>query len=325
VIPGTVGLPSMIGFPPTITFVETEAPGTGRHVLVVHGFDPGDGTTGHVVGFAEMSPAHSAGAPPTITWVCFGNTTTGPLWQQVMIADALTAGGMPYLCAEAPRSIASPRPPRQPHLGVKLFVLDSHTIYRRGLVASLDRLDEVEIVCEADSVREAWEHPGLFACDIVLVDPSLNGGGDFVGAVREATGARVIACSSDCGQDAVLAALQAGAVGYLRKEELTPETLGTAVSAAANGTGVVTPDLLGRLLDGMAENGADARPVAARLTDREQQVLALIAAGHPTREVAQELSYSERTVKNVLHDVVTKLNARSRSQAVAFAVREGLI
>jgi DNA-binding NarL/FixJ family response regulator len=232
---------------------------------------------------------------------------------------------MPYLCAEAPRSIASPRPPLQPHLGVKLFVLDSHTIYRRGLVACLDRLDEVEIVCDADSIREAWEHPGLFACDIVLVDPSLPGGGDFVGAVREATGARVIVCSSDCDQDAVLAALQAGAVGYLRKDELTPETLATAVSAAANGTGVVTPDLLGRLLDGMAENGAEARPVAARLTDREQQVLTLIAAGHPTREVAQELSYSERTVKNVLHDVVTKLNARSRSQAVAFAVREGLI
>src|SRR4051812_50045882 len=107
-----------------------------------------------------------------------------------MIADALTAGGMPYLCAEAPRSIASPRPPRQPHLGVKLFVLDSHTIYRRGLVASLDRLDEVEIVCEADSVREAWEHPGLFACDIVLVDPSLNGGGGLVRARRPGDRAR---------------------------------------------------------------------------------------------------------------------------------------
>jgi DNA-binding CsgD family transcriptional regulator len=71
----------------------------------------------------------------------------------------------------------------------------------------------------------------------------------------------------------------------------------------------------------------------ATITDLEQvvpcvdggQVLALIAAGHPTREVAAELCYSERTVKNVLHDVVTKLNARSRSQAVAFAVREGLI
>jgi DNA-binding NarL/FixJ family response regulator len=70
---------------------------------------------------------------------------------------------------------------------------------------------------------------------------------------------------------------------------------------------------------------ADARRQSARLTDREQQVLALIADGHPTREVAERLCYSERTVKNVLHDVVTKLNARSRSQAVAFAVREGLI
>ena len=89
----------------------------------------------------------------------------------------------------------------------------------------------------------------------------------------------------------------------------------------------MTPDLLEHLLAKLPENGAaDARAgVRAQLTDREQQVLSLIAAGHPTREVALELSYSERTVKNVLHDVVTKLNARSRSQAVAFAVREGLI
>jgi DNA-binding NarL/FixJ family response regulator len=317
----------MIGLPITITRVETDAPGTGSTVLVVHGLEAGDGTTGHVVGFPAMSPAQIAGAPPTSTLVCFGITTTGPLWQQVMTADALTAGGIPFLCAEAPRSIASPRPPRQPHLGVKLFVLDSHTIYRRGLVASLDRLDEVDIVCEADSVREAWEHPGLFASDLVLMDPSLAGGGDFVGAVREATGARVLVCSSDCGQDAVLAALQAGAVGYLPKAELTPESLATAVRAAANGSSVMTPDLLEHLLAKLPEHG-EARPAAggrAQLTDREQQVLSLIAAGHPTREVALELSYSERTVKNVLHDVVTKLNARSRSQAVASAVREGLI
>jgi DNA-binding NarL/FixJ family response regulator len=210
---------------------------------------------------------------------------------------------------------------------VKLFVLDSHTIYRRGLAACLDLLEDVESVGDADSVRDAWEHPGLFAADLVLVDPSLPGGGDFVGALREATGGHVIVCSSDCGQDAVLSALQAGAVGYLRKDQLTPESLATAVKAAANGTGVVTPELLEGLLNGVAAaaDGHDARRVAARLTDREQQVLTLIAAGHPTREVAQELSYSERTVKNVLHDVVTKLNARSRSQAVAFAVREGLI
>jgi DNA-binding NarL/FixJ family response regulator len=166
----------------------------------------------------------------------------------------------------------------------------------------------------------------LFEADIVLVDPALPGGKDFVRGVREATGARVIVCSSDGGQEAVLGALSAGAVGYLRKDELTPETLASAVKAAASGTGVVTPDLLEHLLAHHHADGvAAARPIAAKLTDREQQVLTLIAAGHPTREVAQELCYSERTVKNVLHDVVTKLNARSRSQAVAFAVREGLI
>ena len=87
----------------------------------------------------------------------------------------------------------------------------------------------------------------------------------------------------------------------------------------------MAPDLLGNLLKGVTAEGLNGRPTLARLTEREQQVLALIAQGHPTREVAQELCYSERTVKNVLHDVVTKLNARSRSQAVAHAVREGLI
>jgi DNA-binding NarL/FixJ family response regulator len=209
---------------------------------------------------------------------------------------------------------------------VKLFVLDTHTIYRRGLVACLDLLEDVESVHGAERVRDAWEHPALFEADLVLVDPALPGGNDFVGAVREATGAKVIVCSSESGQEAVVGALQKGAVGYLRKDQLTPETLATAVKAAVNGTGVVTPDLLEHLLaNHHAESAAAARPAAAKLTDREQQVLALIAAGHPTREVAQELCYSERTVKNVLHDVVTKLNARSRSQAVAFAVREGLI
>ena len=209
-------------------------------------------------------------------------------------------------------------------MGVKLFVVDPHTIYRRGLAACLDGLPEVDSVHQAESVREAWESPALFDADIVLVDHVMPGGPDFVGAVGESTGARVIVCSSHCAEDVVLAALQAGAVGVLRKDTLTTESLATAVRAAANGTGVVTPDLLRDLLDGLAA-GTDGRPVVARLTDREQQVLSLIAEGHPTREVAEQLCYSERTVKNVLHDVVTKLNARSRSQAVAHAVREGLI
>jgi len=135
----------------------------------------------------------------------------------------------------------------------------------------------------------------------------------------------VIVCTADGSEDAVHGSLQAGAGGFLRKATLTPEALGAAVQAAASGAGVLAPDLLGSLLRGVGSDGTNGRPSLARLTEREQQVLALIAKGHPTREVAQELCYSERTVKNVLHDVVTKLNARSRSQAVAHAVREGLI
>jgi DNA-binding NarL/FixJ family response regulator len=205
---------------------------------------------------------------------------------------------------------------------VKLFVLDPHTIYRRGLVASLELMPGVARVDHAASVAEARESGALPGADLVILDPAAAGGGEFIGSVD----ARVMVCSSDCSEESVITALQAGAVGYLRKDTLTIESLGAAVKAACNGTGVMEPELLGNLLRGLsAESLEPSRPTATRLTDREQQVLALIAAGHPTREVAQQLSYSERTVKNVLHDVVTKLNARSRSQAVAFAVREGLI
>jgi DNA-binding NarL/FixJ family response regulator len=185
-------------------------------------------------------------------------------------------------------------------------------------------LPGVEGVADAESVREAWEHPDLFASELVILEHSVDGGSEFIAAVTEATSARVIVCSADADEDAVLGALQAGAIGFLRKDTLTPEALAAAVQAAASGAGVLAPDLLGSLLRGVTAEG-NGRPSLARLTEREQQVLALIAKGHPTREVALELSYSERTVKNVLHDVVTKLNARSRSQAVAHAVREGLI
>jgi DNA-binding NarL/FixJ family response regulator len=205
---------------------------------------------------------------------------------------------------------------------VKLFVLDPHTIYRRGLVASLELMPEVQSVDHANTVAEAQQSGRLADADLVILDPAAAGARDFIGAAS----VRVMVCSSDYSEESMLGALQAGAVGYLRKDTLTTESLRAAVRAAGYGAGVMEPELLGNLLRGISPESLEpARPATAHLTDREQQVLSLIAAGHPTREVAQALSYSERTVKNVLHDVVTKLNARSRSQAVAFAVREGLI
>jgi DNA-binding NarL/FixJ family response regulator len=211
---------------------------------------------------------------------------------------------------------------------VKLFIVDPHSIYRRGLAASLARLEEIESVAEADSVKEAWLTPALLASDLVIIDHEVAGAPEFIAQVRETIGARLLVCTSLSDERLVLASMQAGAAGVLSKDTLTPDTLATGVRAALSGAGVVAPDVLSALFGAVRRSGERVmeRPaLASRLTEREQQVLTLIADGHPTREVAEQLCYSERTVKNVLHDVTTKLNARSRSQAVAFAVREGLI
>jgi len=210
---------------------------------------------------------------------------------------------------------------------VKIFVVDSHAIYRRGLVASLELLERVESVDQADGVRGARQHSALSEADIVILDTSIAGGRDFMASVAEASGAHVIACTSDCDEGSVISAVECGAIGYLRKDTLTHDVLQAAIQAAEGGAAIVGPDLLGAMLRGAPVKSDDGQPrfPVPRLTDREQRVLALIAEGHPTREVAVQLCYSERTVKNVLHDVVTKLNVRSRSQAVAHAVRDGLI
>ena len=191
-------------------------------------------------------------------------------------------------------------------------------------MACLESLPAVESVDDAGTIPAAREHPALLSADLVILDPAAGLCNIFIADLFEDSGARVMVCSSDCTDASVLTAIEAGAVGYLSKDNLTPEILGAAVAAAANGTGVMEHELLGNLLRRPAAE-TPARATMTQLTEREQQVLALIAEGHQTREVAQRLCYSERTVKNVLHDVVTKLNARSRSQAVAFAVREGLI
>jgi DNA-binding NarL/FixJ family response regulator len=212
---------------------------------------------------------------------------------------------------------------------VKVFVLDPHAIYRRGLTSCLSGSDGIDGVAESGSIREAWQHVGLREADVVVLDQELPGAIEFIRQVREATGAHVVVCSARAEETDVVAAVAAGATGYVCKDTLTAEGLIAAVGAAATGAGVMAPELLGMLLRGISrasEEVLEPRGLSlTRLSLREQQVLRLVAEGHPIREVAEQLRYSERTIKNVIHDVVTKLNVRTRSQAVAHAVREGLI
>jgi DNA-binding NarL/FixJ family response regulator len=212
---------------------------------------------------------------------------------------------------------------------MRVFLVDPHSIYRRGLVACLDGVDGIEAVADAGSVEQAWSRAELLESDVVLVDHDLIGAHEFIRTLRLRSDASILVCSGRSDQRELLAAVQAGAVGYLWKETLTPDALVASLRTAAAGSGVLAPDLLGDLLRTIARASNDLlepRGLSlSPLTVREQEVLRLVADGHPTREVAKRLSYSERTVKNVIHDVVTKFNARSRSQAVAAAVREGLI
>ena len=212
---------------------------------------------------------------------------------------------------------------------MKLFILDSHSIYRSGLASCLAALAEVEEVAESATVADALKHPALPEADVAIVDHEIAGSHDFIRKATEMFGTRVVVCTSRCEEHDVLAAVQAGAIGFLCKDTLSPEALAAGIRATAGGAGVMAPELLGSLMRGITRvtrEVLEPRGLSfSRLTAREQEVLRLVAEGHPTREVASRLCYSERTIKNVIHDVVTKLNARTRSQAVAAAVREGLI
>jgi DNA-binding NarL/FixJ family response regulator len=128
---------------------------------------------------------------------------------------------------------------------------------------------------------------------------------------------------------ALLAGVDAGASGFVRRSEAEPERLVSVVTAAARGDASVPPDLVGGLLTHLSRLQSDtvtgARQHLAALCDREVEVLRLAADGLETSEIARRLAYSERTVKGVIHDVTARLSLKNRTHAVAYAVRHGLI
>lgn len=203
-------------------------------------------------------------------------------------------------------------------MAIEVMIVEGQPIMRRGLVASLDLVEGFGQTEEAGSVAEAWSNPALGEADVVVLNSSLDGAPEFVSELDAFAETRVLALGSRQSPARLNAVLDAGAVAGLDSDELTPQALAIAIRATVAGV-----PLMHRRTNGAAEHRAVAGH--APLTEREQQVLALVAEGLATREVALELHYSERTVKKVLGDVVVKLGVRSRSQAIAHAVREGII
>lgn len=199
-----------------------------------------------------------------------------------------------------------------------VMVVEAHAVFRQGLVSCLEGFDGIGRVEAVASVAEAWSHPALGEAEVVLLDAMLDGAGDFVASVLQFTDTRVVALAAKDHVERLAMLVDAGAVAALVREDLTPERLGLSLRAVAAGATTM-------LATYRAGPPATAVATGPELTPREQRVLALVADGLPTREIGVELHYSERTVKKVLGDVVVKLGARSRSQAIARAVRQGII
>jgi DNA-binding NarL/FixJ family response regulator len=204
---------------------------------------------------------------------------------------------------------------------VATYVYADDPIMQAGLVSQLRGRPEIDIV-EATELSRA--QVGVAAAD-ALDDETLR----ILRALKRAGIAHTLLIMRAIDDAAVVSAAEVGVSGLLRRSEATPEALVRTIQKVAAGDGVIPSDLLGHLL---GQVGRLQRQVLSPrgltfsgLSDREIEVLRLIAEGHDTNEIARQLCYSQRTVKNVLHDVTTRLQLRNRSHAVAYAVREGLI
>jgi DNA-binding NarL/FixJ family response regulator len=199
-----------------------------------------------------------------------------------------------------------------------VMVVEGHAVFRQGLVSCLEGFEGIGHVESVGSFAEAWAHPALGEAEVVLVDATIDGAKEFVSNVLAFTDTRVVALAGKDDVERLVTMVDAGAVAALVRDDLTAERLGLSLRAVAAGATT--------MLASYPTLAAATAPAAGpELTDREQQVLSLVADGLPTREIGAELHYSERTVKKVLGDVVVKLGARSRSQAIARAVRQGII
>lgn len=204
---------------------------------------------------------------------------------------------------------------------IPVFVYGSDPVSQAGVIGQLRQRPEVWLVEDGDV--DSADVAVLVADE---VDPELA---TVARAIQRNGCPKVVLVVTKLDGAAVLAGIDAGACGFLRRSEATSEQLVDTIGSAAAGDGTVPPDLLGRLLEQLRSlNSTVLAPrglTLAGLADREIEVLRLVSEGLDTGEIAGELCYSERTVKNVIHDVTTRLQLRNRTHAVAYAMRHGLI
>ncbi|WP_114948152.1 response regulator [Microvirga calopogonii] len=200
---------------------------------------------------------------------------------------------------------------------IRVVVVDDHALFRAGVIQSLAFDEAIEVVGEGGSATEAVQLAKELAPDLILLDVSMPGNG--IEAAREILRMpdppRIAILTVSESEDDVTQALEAGAVGYLPKGIRTPELI-AAVKSLRNGCSVVSPDLALRALTNKVR--AQASPLAS-LSDQEKRTLRLVASGLSNREVSHQLNVQEKTVKYHVTNILRKLKARNRVEAVLIA------
>jgi DNA-binding NarL/FixJ family response regulator len=214
---------------------------------------------------------------------------------------------------------------------IRVLVVDDHALFRRGLEMVLAHEPDIDVVGEAADGAAAVEKAVLTTPDIVLMDVRMprRGGIDACTAIKEAVPSSKIIMLTISDEEADLYdAIKAGATGYLLKE-ISIEEVASAIRAVHGGQSLISPSMASKLLTefaSMIRRGDERQQVPApRLTDREMEVLRLVAKGLNNRDIAKQLFISENTVKNHIRNILEKLQLHSRMEAVVYAVREKLL
>jgi DNA-binding NarL/FixJ family response regulator len=205
----------------------------------------------------------------------------------------------------------------------RVLIVDDHEVVREGLRALLRRRSQLAVVGEAGSVADAVAEAAKSQPDVVIMDVRLPDGSG-VEACREIRAqrpeTRVIMLTSYADDDAVIASIMAGASGYLLKQT-QGQLLVEAIERATRGESLLDPAVTQRVLERVRNAGAKKDDDLALLSEQEQKILDLIAEGKTNKEIAAEVFLSDKTVKNYVSSILSKLNLRRRSEAAAFIAR----
>lgn len=208
----------------------------------------------------------------------------------------------------------------------RVLVVDDHSVVRAGLRSLLGIVDGLEVVAEAGSAEEAYTAVSQHGPDVVVMDVGLGHGADGIDATRRICerhpGTAVLVLSMLRDDALVLRALRAGARGYLLKDSAPAEVV-RAVQSVAAGQAVFDALLAPRLQD-LLDSERLQRKTFPQLTDREREVLALVAAGRSNEMIAARLDLSPKTVRNNVSAILTKLQVRDRAAAIVLAREAGL-